>query len=437
MEEGRCDPTVHGLSSKNHTNLDSGAPEPYSGRQAQEQPQNGEEKSSVSYLTVAGQKVYETGKSVVSGTKKRILGQNEKPFAVLISPEEGADVTRKKLENLFKNVKDKPVAIYSISGAFRKGKSFLLNLFIKYLEKLEAGNGQEVGHNWMDAKNNALGGFSWRGGMEPNTQGILIYSKPFVIKNLKGRKTAVFLMDTQGLFDSDSSMTKCSSIFALSTLISSMQIYNLSQQIQEDNLQYLQLFTDYGRALHEIATSNKNQKPFQHLMFLIRDWPHESEGFGWEGGKKVLTKILVTKKSADDDLKSVRKYIMASFETVECFLMPHPGREIASRKDGDNTFEPHKMDEMFRAYVDSLARDLFSPQRLALKRIGGKEGTCGNMIDLISGMLHNFNPKTAPHISTLFQSAAEHTATNTLEECDDFCEQLWNDILKVSERVGG
>jgi atlastin len=31
-------------------------------------------------------------------------------------------------------VADKPVVIVSVAGAFRKGKSFLLNLFIRFLE---------------------------------------------------------------------------------------------------------------------------------------------------------------------------------------------------------------------------------------------------------------------------------------------------------------
>ena len=45
----------------------------------------------------------------------------------------------------------------------------------------------------------------------------------------------------QGAFDSQSTVRDCATIFALSTMTSSVQIYNLSQNIQEDDLQHLQV----------------------------------------------------------------------------------------------------------------------------------------------------------------------------------------------------
>lgn len=48
-------------------------------------------------------------------------------------------------------------------------------------------------------------------------------------------------MDTQGAFDSESTVRDCATVFALSTMISSLQIYNLSHNIQEDDLQHLQV----------------------------------------------------------------------------------------------------------------------------------------------------------------------------------------------------
>lgn len=48
-------------------------------------------------------------------------------------------------------------------------------------------------------------------------------------------------MDTQGAFDSQSTVKDCATVFALSTMTSSVQVYNISQNIQEDDLQHLQV----------------------------------------------------------------------------------------------------------------------------------------------------------------------------------------------------
>lgn len=76
---------------------------------------------------------------------------------------------------------------------------------------------------------------------------------------------AVLLVDTQGAFDSQSTIKDCATVFALSTMTSSVQVpaasllsnsmkahlsttalcffqvYNLSQNVQEDDLQHLQV----------------------------------------------------------------------------------------------------------------------------------------------------------------------------------------------------
>lgn len=62
-----------------------------------------------------------------------------------------------------------------------------------------------------------------------------------------------------------------SRIFALSTLISSIQILNLSNLIQEDQLQYLQFATEFAKFAGQ-DSCEKSRKTFQNLMILVRDW---------------------------------------------------------------------------------------------------------------------------------------------------------------------
>ena len=68
-----------------------------------------------------------------------------------------------------------------------------------------------------------------------------MWSKVFPMKTPSGKEVAVILMDTQGAFDSSSTVRDCATIFALSAMMSSVLVYNLTANIQEDDLQHLEL----------------------------------------------------------------------------------------------------------------------------------------------------------------------------------------------------
>uniref|UniRef100_A0A8B9VQM7 GB1/RHD3-type G domain-containing protein n=1 Tax=Anas zonorhyncha TaxID=75864 RepID=A0A8B9VQM7_9AVES len=133
-------------------------------------------------------------------------------------------------------VRDKEVVAVSVAGAFRKGKSFLMDFMLRYMYNKRWG-----GVDWVGDYNEPLTGFSWRGGSERETTGIQIWSEVFLVDKPDGKKVAVLLMDTQGTFDSQSTLRDSATVFALSTMISSIQVYNLSQNVQEDDLQHLQV----------------------------------------------------------------------------------------------------------------------------------------------------------------------------------------------------
>ncbi|KAA0195741.1 hypothetical protein HAZT_HAZT003732 [Hyalella azteca] len=100
-------------------------------------------------------------------------------------------------------VGDKPVCVVAVAGAFRTGKSFLLNFLVKYCVN-------EGSPNWLGDPSQPLEGFVWSRGMEGQTAGIYIWSKPFTIYDKpSGKEVAVILMDTQGTFDTQTSLRVC------------------------------------------------------------------------------------------------------------------------------------------------------------------------------------------------------------------------------------
>ncbi|XP_069350199.1 atlastin-2 isoform X4 [Eulemur rufifrons] len=296
---------------------------------------------------------------------------------------------------LQEHIRDLNIVVVSVAGAFRKGKSFLLDFMLRYMYNKDL-------QSWIGGNNEPLTGFTWRGGCERETTGIQVWNEVFVIDRPNGTKVAVLLMDTQGAFDSQSTIKDCATVFALSTMTSSVQVYNLSQNIQEDDLQHLQLFTEYGRlAMEEIY-----QKPFQTLMFLIRDWSYPYEhSYGLEGGKQFLEKRLQVKQNQHEELQNVRKHIHNCFSNLGCFLLPHPGLKVATNPSFDGRLKD--IDEDFKRELRNLVPLLLAPENLVEKEISGSKVTCRDLVEYFKAYIKIYQGEELPHPKSMLQATAE------------------------------
>ncbi|XP_054655502.1 atlastin-2-like isoform X1 [Dunckerocampus dactyliophorus] len=325
--------------------------------------------------------------------------EKAQPVQILLADEEehSFELDAAALERILlqDHVKDLNVVVVSVAGAFRKGKSFLLDFMLRYMHNQQS-------EEWMGGDDEPLTGFTWRGGCERETTGIQVWSEVFVVDRPDGSKVAVLLVDTQGAFDSQSTIKDCATVFALSTMTSSMQVYNLSQNIQEDDLQHLQLFTEYGRlAMEEIYL-----KPFQSLMFLIRDWsfPYE-HSYGLEGGDAFLEKRLQVKQHQHEELQNVRKHIHSCFSNIGCFLLPHPGLKVSTNPYFDGRLRD--IDGDFKDQLSQLVPLLLAPERLVEKEIGGNKVTCRDLVEYFKAYIKIYQGEELPHPKSMLQATAE------------------------------
>ncbi|XP_041070198.1 atlastin-1 isoform X3 [Carcharodon carcharias] len=296
---------------------------------------------------------------------------------------------------LSEEVRDREVVALSVAGAFRKGKSFLMDFMLRYMYSQDR-------NAWLGHYDEPLTGFSWRGGSERETTGIQIWSEVFLVDKPNGEKVAVLLMDTQGTFDSQSTLRDSATVFALSTMISSMQVYNLSQNIQEDDLQHLQLFTEYGR----LAMEETFQKPFQSLIFLVRDWSFPYEfNYGLDGGIKFLEKRLKISENQHEELQNVRKHIYSCFTNIACFLMPHPGLKVATNPNFDGRL--NEIDEEFIKHLKVLVSWLLCPENLELKEINGNKITGRGLVEYFKAYIKIYQGEELPHPKSMLQATAE------------------------------
>ncbi|XP_061545217.1 atlastin-2-like isoform X1 [Phycodurus eques] len=325
--------------------------------------------------------------------------EKARPVQILLANEDehSFELDASALEKILlqEDVRDLNVVVVSVAGAFRKGKSFLLDFMLRYMYN-------QQNKQWIGGDDEPLTGFTWRGGCERETTGIQVWSEVFVVNKPDGSQVAVLLVDTQGAFDSQSTIKDCATVFALSTMTSSVQVYNLSQNIQEDDLQHLQLFTEYGRlAMEEIYL-----KPFQSLMFLIRDWsfPYEHD-YGLEGGNAFLEKRLQVKQNQHEELQNVRKHIHSCFSNIGCFLLPHPGLKVSTNPYFDGRLRD--IDGDFKRALSRLVPLLLDPERLVVKEIGGNKVTCRDLVEYFKAYIKIYQGEELPHPKSMLQATAE------------------------------
>lgn len=212
-----------------------------------------------------------------------------------------------------------------------------------------------------------------------------MWSEPFVIRLPLGKEVAVLLMDTQGAFDSEYTVRDSATVFALSTMTSSIQVFNVLHNLQEDNLQVLEIFTEYGR----LALEETDEKPFQKLLFLIRDWAFAYEhDYGLAGGNKLLEKKLEVKEKQPIQLQRVRKHIRACFTEIDCFLMPHPGKKVATNKAFDGRLQD--IDEEFIELLQIFVPLLLDPKHIVIKKIGGQQVTGRQLLEYFKVYINIF-----------------------------------------------
>lgn len=244
--------------------------------------------------------------------------------------------------------------------------------------------------------NDEMLGFKWQNGRHPKTLGIWMWSEVFTHDYPNGDKIAIILMDTQGIFDRHTSIRDCTTIFSLSMMLSSVQCYNVMNNIHEHDLQHLQMFSEYGRL---VSTQADGEKPFQYLLFTVRDWSYPEEiDYGWHG-QQIIEEIFTKTDDQSHEIRMLRDQISSNFQEIAAFLLPHPGFHVArDRKfNGNLTL----IDAEFKQYVRELASSLLAPENLVIKTINGKRIRARDFSNYLQAYLNVFTGDSLPKPTNL------------------------------------
>ncbi|WIA31084.1 hypothetical protein OEZ86_001111 [Tetradesmus obliquus] len=151
---------------------------------------------------------------------------------------------------------DCPVAVVSISGPSRQGKSYTLNRLVS-----------------------AAGGFPVSPGMKPCTHGIWMWPQALEVQ---GKPHKVLFLDSEGIATKEQSSQAGSTLVALAGVASSLMIANQFNNLNEDSLGHLSVAAAVMRGLFRSTTGSVAagcQPPCSppELLFLLRDFNLHSE----------------------------------------------------------------------------------------------------------------------------------------------------------------
>jgi len=347
------------------------------------------------------------------------------------------DEAVKLIRTQLRDMQVSKIAIISVMGAFRTGKSFLLDIMLRYL-RYEAscyaagkdpeesvvqvrGDGSEYTlPAWMTAlgpKMEGVGdnpdGFRFKGGMDVCTEGIWVWSEPF-LRKIDGESVGLVLMDTQGAWDSQMTKEQSATIFGLTAVLSSKQVYNISMQIQEDKVENLTYFMRFAQTAIQKAsldipagTIGKEdiERPFQALNFLIRDWRHFKKDWTVEQCKDQMKEHLDRHVDpAKVRENSTAEMLNSMFHSIDCFCLPHPGFALED-DEWDGTVTDISPD--FIRLVDVYVKDIFQ-SRLHVKQILGSALTPMTFGIVVNNFVEAFRD-CAPAAATFTQAITNST----------------------------
>ena len=237
---------------------------------------------------------------------------------------------------------DKPLAVLSICGPYRSGKSYFIS------RTLGSTGAFKLGHS-----------------MQACTRGIWMATTV-----LECQDYAAVLLDTEGIDAVGVSETMAMSLLTLTTLLSSFLIYNSKKVPQKVDLEKMRCFSQLSTSLLAQCGERDVKKAFfPHFLWLLRDVSlkmTDREGKELEPTEFLHNRVLA---SESGELTDLGKSLICLFPSLECATLPIPStkrdiiRGIVEQQD--------KLKPAFNAAVDKLIQEIL--QKVAPKK--GVDGT--------------------------------------------------------------
>ncbi len=158
---------------------------------------------------------------------------------------------------------------------------------------------------------------------------------------------------------------------------------------------------------------------------MIRDWVNDEEyKFGYKGGQEYLEEaVFKIKPNQYENMKRLRKFIKDSFDSIKCFLMPHPGAVVAGKEKFNGSWGV--IDKKFVDQLKVLVPSMLAPENLSVKKIAGEEMTGEKLYWHMQFYLKLFQSSKFPNAKTIYDS----TVAKFLQDLVSYCAKMYKELM--------
>ena len=332
----------------------------------------------------------------------------DRPLKLVDIKEDGLfEITTEGISFL-SSLKNQTIAVLSVTGPYRSGKSFLANLIM-----------------------NNMGGFKVGATINACTKGLWVWGRPI---SIPGNKKLIIL-DSEGLgsVEKDRTGNIDMKIFTLSVLLSSCLIYNTKHAISEDKIEELSNAANLSKRINISKDKKKNLQVdlgdfFPDLIWVLRD-------FSLDRGKlsakeyleQCLQRVDVRKIEGGESKNICRDIITRNFKHRDCYTLVMPSTDENKLRNLEN--EPQS--SLRKEFLDQVQRMILNiKDNIKPKKINNIELDGEALFGLLQTYVESINNEENPVILSALENVLLAKAKNISELVfEKFKEQI-NEKLK-------
>ena len=332
----------------------------------------------------------------------------DRPLKLVDIKEDGLFEITSEGISFLSSLKNQTIAVLSVTGPYRSGKSFLANLIM-----------------------NNMGGFKVGATINACTKGLWVWGRPFPIQGNK----KLIILDSEGLgsVEKDRTGNIDMKIFTLSVLLSSCLIYNTKHAISEDKIEELSNAANLSKRINISKDKNKNMQLdfgdfFPDLIWVLRD-------FSLDRGKlsakeyleKCLQRVDVRTIEGGESKNICRDIITRNFKHRDCYTLVIPTTDENKLRNLEN--EPQS--SLRKEFLEQVQRMILNiKDNIKPKKINNIELDGEALFGLLQIYVESINNEENPVILSALENVLLAKAKNISELVyDKFKEQI-NEKLK-------